>query len=243
MFSLSNLLKRAPVVVLLSIPLLLVGCGTTSVKMTNETRTILEDGSNMIATYHGPIQPNVLTPMGALGASERGSLIGAFLNDKDRDMKGSIALDSMTKMDGPMKVLRNHLVESLTTRGMGQLTATEGPLGRAAGAQESVSKLSKESGKRYILTIEPSAWNVMYFAANWNRYWMQFYAMGVIVDSESGKELWRSRCNGNVDNKETAPTWDELNANNRELLQAWISQGTKICAQQLADELTGKTSI
>ena len=242
MFSISKVLKLSPVIALVSMSLLVSGCAKPKVQMSDESRVVLGNGSDMVAAYHGPIQPNVLTPVGALAGAEIGTLMGAFLSDKDREMKGSIATDAVTKMDGPMKVLRNHLVEMLASQGMGKLTATEGPSHLSEWTKESESGISGKFGKRYILAIEPSGWNVMYFAANWNRYWMQFYAEGAIVDSESGSEIWRSRCNGNVDNKETAPTWDELNANNRQLLQKWINQGTKICAQQFADELMGKSS-
>ena len=240
MLDISRVQKIAPLVAALSISFILGGCGVKNVKISDESRASLGDGSDIVASYHGPVQPNILTPAGALGASERGSLLGAFMNDKDREMKGITSSDSFTKMDGPMKEVRNHLVKTLASRGMDKLTTTEHPSDRFKRGQANAAELSEEFGKRYVLAIEPSTWNIMYFATNWNRYWMQFYAEGVIIDSDSGQELWRSRCNGNVDDKEVAPTWEELNANDRQLLQEWIKKGAATCAQQLTDDLVGK---
>lgn len=51
---------------------------------------------------------------------------------------------------------------------------------------------------------------LLYYPTAWSKYRMQFFGFERLLDLDSGKILWQHKCEAPQDNKDTAPSLDEL---------------------------------
>ena len=62
---------------------------------------------------------------------------------------------------------------------------------------------------------------------------MLYRAQAELINIDDAKVLWSANCKAHQDNSDTAPTFDELTADNSTVLKKWVTDATNQCSQQL----------
>ena len=59
----------------------------------------------------------------------------------------------------------------------------------------------------------PGQWTIIYYVGNWKRYQMYYGVRAQLVDTRDGSVLWSTFCQANQDDRDAAPSMEELMAN------------------------------
>jgi hypothetical protein len=93
-------------------------------------------------------------------------------------------------------------------------------------------------GNDLILDVYTTMWSFGYFPTNWSHYKV-FYAVKLrLIRASDSKVLAEGFCNrGNEQTADSAPTYDELLANNASLLKHRLGDLSQACGKELKDKV------
>ena len=69
---------------------------------------------------------------------------------------------------------------------------------------------------------------------------MWFGSSAELVRLEDSKVLWKAGCRADQNDIDTAPTLDELTADNSTVLEKWVQDSSEKCARQLLNDFMGR---
>ncbi len=84
-----------------------------------------------------------------------------------------------------------------------------------------------------ILEIRTIFWGFRYFPTTWNKYRVVYSSRLRLIDVKGGKVLAEDSCSRDPDETPTAPTYDELLANNAERLKSELKEAADFCVADL----------
>lgn len=99
-----------------------------------------------------------------------------------------------------------------------------------------LEKLQRTGQTGTILKFFSDDWQIWYFPSSKFHYQMLFSVSAELIRLSDDRVLWTATCTANQDNQETAPTFDELAADNSQILQQWVNDSSARCATQLVND-------
>ncbi len=101
---------------------------------------------------------------------------------------------------------------------------------------KNVAELSSIYGDSDLLVdVQTGYWNFSYFPTNFKKYRIQYNAQLRIIDTRSESQVAGALCKRRLGEEETAPTYDELIANNAERLKAILRQAADECIEEFRE--------
>lgn len=89
----------------------------------------------------------------------------------------------------------------------------------------------------YVLDVQTVNFLVAYFPANWQRYQVQYSAIGRLINTDSGAVVATGTCNDVADNKATAPTYEMMMANDGAILRQKLALEAAACVATLKRDM------
>ena len=223
--SLKNLLTISAAIIFL----LLQGCASPAVKLSQQDRIQLKQLKSVKAFHMRSGWPTLKTPLGAVASD----LTLGLSEDWSEGQK----LVKKFKIKDPSMLVKNKFIKQLNRkRKAATFVNITKPL---VYADREIETMKSKYKKGVVLQIMPGTWQIWYYPFNWARYQMWFRASAQIVRLDDSKVLWSSACKANQDNSDDAPTLDELTADNSKVLYHWVNKATTQCAKQLVNDFMG----
>ena len=211
--------------------LFLQGCATPKVNLTNQDRMQLKTLKSVKAFHMYAGWPTLKTPMGVIASD----LTLGLSEDWTEGQK----LVKKFKIKNPSMLVKREFIKQLNYRKkVANFVDVRKPL---AYKDREIETMKKKYKKGVVLKIQPGMWQIWYYPFHWARYHMWYSASAELIRLDDSKVLWSAACKADQDNKDTAPTLDELTANNSKVLYNWVNNATAQCANQLADDFMGRT--
>jgi hypothetical protein len=89
----------------------------------------------------------------------------------------------------------------------------------------------------YVVTVNQSVVNAIYFALKWNRFGVSMAAHAEILDAATGKPLAKGTCSVKAKAEESSPNYDELMHNGGKRLKQMMAEAQAVCTEQLKVKL------
>lgn len=211
--------------------LFLQGCAAPKVNLTNQDRTQLKKLKSVKAFHMYPGWPTLKTPLGVIASD----LTLGFSEDWTEGQK----LVKKFKIKNPSMLIKREFIKQVNYR---KKAANFVDVRKQLAYKDSeIEAMKKKYKKGVVLKIQPGMWQIWYYPFNWARYHMWYGASAQLIRLDDSKVLWNAACRADQDNKDTAPTLDELTANNSKVLYNWVNNATAQCARQLANDFMGRT--
>ena len=182
-----------------------------------------------------PVQPVKLTSLETL----RGQTFA--LTTRDTPMmspltigKGGAARNTPAIAD-PSSAIGTELAAALRA-GSGMLAANGSIKADGKVGVQEIAAAAKGNAA-YVLDVQTVKFLVAYFPANWQRYQVQYSAIGRLINTDSGAVLVTGTCNDVADNKATAPTFEVMMANDGAVLREKLAAEAAACVATLKREL------
>ncbi|MFC6633245.1 hypothetical protein [Microbulbifer taiwanensis] len=125
----------------------------------------------------------------------------------------------------------DYIYEALATELAKQyaLRLLEGSRVETSGAK--LDELSAQvNDSRLLLDVRTVGWNFVYFPTTWNKYKVGYSAMLRLIDTSTKEVLAESMCSKTShEDSDTAPTYDELVANQAERLKQELHAAANYC--------------
>ncbi len=101
---------------------------------------------------------------------------------------------------------------------------------------KNIAELSSIYGDSDLLVdVQTGAWNFSYFPTNFKKYRVLYNVQLRIIDTRSESQVAGASCKRQLGEQETAPTYDELIANNAEHLKALLRQAADECIEEFRE--------
>lgn len=227
MFSYSKKLSLA--ISMFAAVIILQGCGTTQVKMSNQDRANLNKLGTIKIIHQDTGWPTLKTPLGVLASDLTAGL--------SEDWSAGQKLMVKFKVPDPAALTQNKFYKQISKQRVASFKTVE----KGHPYDESDIETLQRRYSGTVLKISPVMMQIWYFPFNWSRYHMWFSQKAELINLADGKILWSSICRSDQNNKETAPTLDELTADNSTVLKTWVNNATSQCTQQLVDDFMGNS--
>ncbi len=91
--------------------------------------------------------------------------------------------------------------------------------------------------KGAILDVKTMGWNIGYFPTNWTHYRITYVARARLIDATSGTLIGQAPCTYVSDDESTAPTYDELMADQAALLKSKLATAATSCSSVISEAL------
>lgn len=218
--------------VLLLLALITTACAPARMALDPGVRQQLPSASAVHVVVY-PAEPPPLMTAKALAA---GSLFGAV---------GGAVVGARAAVIGK-ELMAKHNVEDLSAQLASQLDselkATLPNLTRSDGAPagREVEDLKKMGLRPFVLDVGTGG-TIMYYGSNFARYRLIYHALVRLVDTERGRVLWQGVCRlTGADDASTAPTLDEIEADDGVAYRRLITEATTTCAADLLKQFRGE---
>ncbi len=217
----------------LTLFLLMHGCGPSLIQMDKNELSRLENLSNIHAVHYPSSSFNVRTPGKTLagGGGALGSIISLGLFES--------AGEKMTKdyaLEDPILNVQNHFLSSLET----DLGLTNIRIVQESPSEDSIDELKRTVGNGMVIDFKTTQWMLYYYPTDWSHYRIAYSARGRLVRLEDSQIIWQGTCESVGQDPKTSPTMNELIANNGALLKEVISEAANACAEQLSTHFLAK---
>ena len=209
--------------------LLLQGCASQAVKLSNQDRIQLKKLKHVKAFHMRSGWPTLKTPLGVLASD-------LTLGLSDDWTEGQKLVKKFKIKDPSMLVKREFIRQLNHKRKTANFVMVRKPL---AYEDREIETMKKKYKKGVVLQILPGTWQIWYYPFNWARYQMWYRASAQLVRLDDSKVLWSAACKANQDNSDSAPTLDELTANKSKVLYNWVNKSSAQCAKQLVNDFMG----
>lgn len=218
-----NTYSTLSVIIIMS---LLYGCAGQSVKLTPQDRAQLIKLQG-IKTYHQNAGwPTLKTPMGVLASD-------LTLGLSDDWSAGQKLVNKFNIPDPGQRVKQNFLKQINAGTKAANFVNVKQALTHDEGTTEA---LKAKYGKGVVLKFSSHIWQIWYYPFNWARYHMWYGSTAELIRLNDSRVLWSATCRADQDNKDTAPTLDELTADNSTVFKRWVEAAADTCAKQFVYE-------
>ena len=214
--------------------LLLQGCATQNVKLNDQDRSHLKSLKSVYAFHVKSGWPTLKTPLGVLASD----LTFGLSEDWTEGQK----LVTKFKIKDPSRTLTHKFIRQVNhKKKSANFKAVKNPLSYDDIEPEAMTKKYK---KGVVLQVLPGTWQIWYYPFSWGKYQMWYRASARLIRLEDSKILWSAACKANQDHdSNSAPTLDELTADNSQVLKTWVNKSTSECAKQLSNDFFGIANI
>jgi hypothetical protein len=210
--------------------LALTGCAQAPVKMSHSDMQALKTVPKIIAIHNGPIGPALSTAGGVIASSFTFGLASGQTGAEIMDQYG---------ISDPIVTVKNQFLSGVMQQAQFHNLYVQKQI--VPFDQRDVEDLQKRFKTGYYLQFIPGQWAVIYYVSDWSHYQMYYGAAARLIHLDDGKILWSDTCSAPRDEKEKAPTMDELKANNGEMLKQWTNQSANECAAQLVKKFLAQS--
>ena len=211
-----------------TIAVLLQSCATENIKFKKQeqVQTKIKQLKNIKVVHQNAVWPTFKTPMGVLastltfGISEDWS-VGKKLVHKFKIKDPGLQVKEKFLMQvnkGSKIAIFNNDKQSLTHE------------------ESTINEMKAKYKRGFLLKFHSYWWEIWYYPSNFSRYQMWFQTKAELIRLNDSKVLWKGDCRADQADIETAPTLDELIADNSAVLQKWIDDSTSQCAKQLVKD-------
>ena len=112
------------------------------------------------------------------------------------------------------------------------------PMANAPGNRTN-SMLAVLAGKNGLVFDVDGGAQSLYFPFDWTHYKVQYFATARLVDASTGKVVAQAGCNIDSDDVMSAPTYNELYADNAALLKSKLQTDADKCVEQMTKIMFG----
>lgn len=102
--------------------------------------------------------------------------------------------------------------------------------------ESSIEEMKAKYKRGLVLKFNSNWWQIWYYPEKFSRYQMWFQTRAELVRLDDLKVLWKGHCRADQKDEKTAPTLDELTADNSKVLQKWVNDATTQCSKQLVKD-------
>lgn len=88
-------------------------------------------------------------------------------------------------------------------------------------------------GPDLVLDVNTEAWHIQYIPMHWMHYHVELSTQLLLLDAKNKRVLLMSTCEQSDDMSDQSPTYDELMANNGELIKQTLTRYGNACFDQL----------
>ena len=201
--------------------LFLVGCAGVSkknIQLSTETGNLLTNQSLVVSKRPQP-DFSAFTPSSAL----LGAIGGAMTISRGN------RIVTENQIADPAVFISSTLSNDL----MNKYKVNIGSDGAIVTGTEVAKIASQFSHSKYILDVQTVRWGYIYFPTHWDRYKVLYIAKLRLIDRENQTIVSEGYCESNPEfNDETAPTGEELLANNAKVLKEISQQAANYCLSE-----------
>lgn len=189
-------------------------------------------------TFEAGLAGDIFIPFGILGG-----VVGGFASHAAMQAEGEKLMKQCSLEDPSLKV-REEVIKSLSSEvGIENFRLVSEPLD-----SDELDVLRSTFGDSLVMDFKTRGWTLMIEPlSQWTttrRYYLIYAPRARFIRLRDSKVIWLGYTS--FDEKEslsTNSTWDELTENNCTLLKAKLDQAGNVCAQKLAEQLLGNTSV
>ncbi|MCW8824946.1 MAG: hypothetical protein OQK78_00840 [Gammaproteobacteria bacterium] len=215
--------------IIAGLAVLMQGCGAQNVKLSQQDREGLKNLNTITVVHQSAGWPSFKTPAGVLASELTLGL--------SEDWSAGQKMVHKYKIEDPSQKIQNKFLKQLNNGSkVANFSTIKKPLGYKEGTIEKLKEKYKEG---VVLKFHNHWWQIWYYPTNWGRYQMWFQANAELVRLDDSKVLWKSVCKADQKNSKTAPTLDELTAENSKVLEKWVEDATTQCSDQLVKDFYG----
>ena len=226
-----NNTKKLNLLITIFIIVVLQGCASTgNIKLTENGRNQLKALESVKVIHQRAGWPSLNTPAGVLASNLTFGL--------SEDWTAGQKLIHKFGIDDPGKMIKEKFLDQAQVNGsMVNFESSPDSLDNDSGKIEAM-KQKYQNG--VVLKISSYMWQIWYYPFNWARYQMWYGASAELVRLDDSKVLWSANCRADQNNKDNAPTLDELTKDNSVVLENWMDNSTTNCTDQLMNSFLGK---
>jgi hypothetical protein len=100
-----------------------------------------------------------------------------------------------------------------------------------------VGRAPEAAGADLVMTVRTQAWQVSYFPDDWASYQVLYDARLELVDARDGRVIAAGDCHSGNGDRRSAPTYEELRADNWAALGPLLADVADYCAEQYRSQL------
>jgi hypothetical protein len=105
-------------------------------------------------------------------------------------------------------------------------------------SDDKVDVLIKEyPGVDFLIDTQTLNWMFVYYPSDWTHYRVLYNARLRVIDTKSGKIIGESACKAMQGDEKNPPTYDQLLANQAELLKKYLAKAGEECTSVLAKDV------
>ena len=132
------------------------------------------------------------------------------------------------RIEDPAVYIGERLASALGTR----YSIRRSPKGAPVASDEAADLAKSAAASDLALDVRTINWSLAYYPTSWGRYRVIYSARLRLVDTRTGKVLAEGGCARVPDDASTAPSYDELLANNAERLKKELQSAAEFCANE-----------
>ena len=209
--------------------MLVQGCATPSAKLSSQDRADLKKLDVIKVVHLQTGWPSLNTAVGVVASN----LTFGLSDDWSEGQK----LVKKFEIEDPNQMVKADFLRQIKAANVANFVNDTQPI---AYDEREMDKMKARYGNGVVLKFSPAIWQIWYYPFNWARYQMWFGSYAELVRLEDSKVLWNAGCRADQKDSETAPTLDELTADNSTVLKKWVKDSTEKCARQLVNDFMGK---
>jgi len=194
----------------------------------------------LIHVVHYPPPPLVAYTSTAVPiGSVFGPLVGGFVAHGIEQAEGE-KLKKQCSLEDPSLNIRDAVIKSLSTVGIENFRLVSELL-----ESDELDALRSKFGDSLVMDFKTRGWQLFIVPlSQWTtrRYPVLYTVQARLIRLRDSKVIWLGYSSFREED-DAASTWDELVESGCALLKAKFGQAADTCAQQLTDQLLGKTSV
>lgn len=106
-----------------------------------------------------------------------------------------------------------------------------------------VNELSEQYKNADLLVdVQTIGWQSIYYNTDWNNYRVIYNSVFRLIDTKKKTVLLQSKCSKNQDNKENAPSYDQLFENNAAVLKSSLKAHADACISDFKAKMLNSES-
>ena len=221
--------KILTLVVALMLVVFVQGCATQSVKLNDQDRVELKRLEAIKVVHQATGWPGLHTAVGVVASNLTFGL--------SEDWSAGQKLVNKFHIDDPSQMVKEEFLRQIKAGNVANFVNDTQPI---TYKEREIEQMKAKYGNGVVLRFSPSIWQIWYYPFNWARYQMWFGSYAELIRLDDSKVLWNAGCRADQKDDETAPTLDELTADNSTVLEKWVKDSSEKCARQLVNDFMGK---
>ncbi len=228
------------ILIVLILSVLGQGCAPSFVSIDRNELEQLKDQPLIHVVHYSSPSLSAQTPISDVGVAI-GGILGGLASVEIAKAEGE-KLKEQCSLEDPSIRVRERVIDSWSA----QMEIKTFRVVPERLESDELDALRSKFGNELVMDFKTHHWTL--FPKPWtrwttSRYFIIYSIRSRLIRLQDSRVMWLGYCK--FDENETlttSSTWDELIANNCSLLKAKFGQAADMCAQQLADQLLGKTA-